>query len=205
LVNIQVLALALIPLLSGGVPQSGGGVAVPLALLGLEKPVSSDYLVGDWKCSDHFFRWGITDKKRVSVRRFKGNALMRLRPDGTVRMVNLFRPNEGRWELSDQGLLIYDPDNPELGSQVLPVRKRQDGKIWLLLPFSAGATGIGLERVSEKEVALLEKKAEEEARKPFVPTLRAKRSRGRKEPKAPEKEEKEQEFYGLDPVSQARP
>ncbi len=205
MVNIQVLALALIPLLSGGVPQSGGGVSEPLALLGLEQPISSDYLVGDWRYSHHFFRWGITDKKRVSVRRFTGNALMRLRPDGTVKMVNLFLPHEGRWELSDQGLLIYDPDNPERGSQVLPVRKGRDGKIWLLLPFSGGATGIGLERVPERDVALLEKKAEKEARQPFVPTLRKKRSGLKNAKKAPEKEEKEQEFYGLDPVSQEQP
>lgn len=148
--NIQVLALTLIPLLSGVVPNDVGMPRSPLSLLGIEDSVLSDFMVGTWKCSDDFFRWGVTDRKKARINRFKGKCLMTLRKDGTMRMVNLFRPSEGRWEITEQGLLIYDPKYPERGSQVLPVRKRDENRIWLLLPFAQGSTGIGMIRVTDR-------------------------------------------------------
>ena len=44
---------------------------------------------------------------------------MSLNKDGTMKMVNLFRPQEGRWELSADGVVIFDPRYPERGSQLL--------------------------------------------------------------------------------------
>ena len=73
MLNIQVLALALIPLLSGVVPRDGAMVS-PLALLGIEERISADFMAGTWKSSDEFFRWGITDKEKAKVRQFKGQA-----------------------------------------------------------------------------------------------------------------------------------
>jgi hypothetical protein len=151
--NFQVLALALIPLLSGVVPRDGAMVS-PLALLGIEERISADFMAGTWKSSDEFFRWGITDKEKARVRQFKGHAYMSLNKDGTMKMVNLFRPPEGHWELSADGVVIFDPRYPERGSQLLPVKKRDKDKIWLLLPFAGGAAGIGMVRVPEGEMAL---------------------------------------------------
>jgi hypothetical protein len=151
--NIQVLALALIPLLSGVVPRDGAMVS-PLALLGIEERLTAEFMAGTWKSSDEFFRWGITDKEKAKVRQFKGQAHMSLNKDGTMKMVNLFRPPEGRWELSADGVVIFDPRYPERGSQLLPVKKRDKDRIWLLLPFAGGATGIGMLRVPEGEMAL---------------------------------------------------
>jgi hypothetical protein len=151
--NMQVLALALIPLLSGVVPRDGAMVS-PLALLGIEERISADFIAGTWKSSDEFFRWGITDKDKAKIRSFRGQATMSLNNDGTMKMVNLFRPSEGRWELSADGLVIFDPRYPERGSQLLPVKKRDKDRIWLLLPFAGGATGIGMERVPDGEMAL---------------------------------------------------
>jgi hypothetical protein len=148
--NIQVLALTLIPLLSGVVPNDVGVPRSPLSILSIEDRVVSDFMVGTWKCSDDFFRWGVTDRRKARINRFKGTCLMTLRKDGTMRMVNLFRPPEGRWEVTDQGLLIYDPKYPERGSQVLPVRKRDENRIWLLLPFAQGSSGIGMIRVTDR-------------------------------------------------------
>jgi hypothetical protein len=151
--NFQVLALALIPLLSGVVPRDGAMVS-PLALLGIEEHVSADFMAGTWKSSDEFFRWGITDKERAKVRQFKGQARMSLNRDGTMKMINLFRPKEGRWELSADGVVIFDPRYPERGSQLLPVKKRDKDRIWLLLPFAGGAAGIGMVRVPDGEMDL---------------------------------------------------
>ena len=153
MLNFQVLALALIPLLSGVVPRDGVMVS-PLALLGIEERISADFMAGTWKSSDEFLRWGITDKEKAKVRQFKGQAYMSLNKDGTMKMVNLFRPPEGRWELSADGVVIFDPRYPERGSQLLPVKKRDKDRIWLLLPFAGGAAGIGMVRVPDGEMAL---------------------------------------------------
>ncbi|MGO9569574.1 MAG: hypothetical protein ACLP5H_18745 [Desulfomonilaceae bacterium] len=151
MLNMQVLALALIPLLSGVVPRDGAMVS-PLALLGIEERISADFIAGTWKSSDEFFRWGLTDKEKAKVRQFKGQALMSLHKDGTMKMVNLFRPDQGRWELSADGVVFFDPRYPERGSQLLPVKKRDKDRIWLLLPFAGGATGIGMVRVPDGEM-----------------------------------------------------
>ena len=148
MLNFQVLALALIPLLSGIVPRDGAMVS-PLALLGIEERISADFMAGTWRSSDEFFRWGITDKEKARVRQFKGQAHMSLNRDGTMKMVNLFRPPEGRWELSADGVVIFDPRHPERGSRLLPVKKRDKDRIWLLLPFAGGAAGIGMVRVPD--------------------------------------------------------
>jgi len=153
LLNLQVLALSLIPLFSGAIPASEGVALSPLALLGMGEPISAQFMVGTWKCSDDFFRWGITDKAKAKVRPFKGNAFMSIHPDGTVRMVNLFRPAEARWELSDEGMVIYDPERPQRVSHILPIRKRDQNHIWVLLPFTGGASGIGMVRVLEENVS----------------------------------------------------
>jgi len=164
LLNLQILVLTLIPLFSGVLPTDRGAAVSPATLLGREE-VSSEFIAGVWKYSDEFFRWGVTDKDRARVKPFRGNAFMVLRPDGTMKMVNLFQPKEGRWELTPRGLLIHDPRYPERGSQVLPVRKRGEDRIWVLLPFTGGAAGIGMERVSELE---LERNATEKGtRRPY--------------------------------------
>jgi hypothetical protein len=148
LLNAQVLVLALIPLLSGAVPRDGVMVS-PMSLLGIEEHVTTDFLVGTWKCSDEFFRWGVTDKEKSTVRSFRGQALMTLTTDGEIKMTNLFRPAEGRWELSSDRLIVYDPRFPDRTPQYLPVRKRDKDRIWLLLPFTGGSAGIGMVRVPE--------------------------------------------------------
>lgn len=147
MLSLQILALSLIPLLSGAVPDYPNSIISPLTLLGIGEPMSSDFIVGKWKYSDEFFKWGITDKSKARVKPFKGNAFMSIQGDGKIKMVNLFRPAEGRWELSHQGLLIYDPDHPDRGSRILPIRKRDADRIWVLLPFTGGASGIGMVRV----------------------------------------------------------
>ncbi len=160
MLSAQVLALTLIPLLSGIVPgESAPGVNIP-HLLGVVTPLKKDFLVGTWKYTDHFLRWGITDKKKASILRVDGNAFMSLREDGTMKMVNLFWPPEGRWELCEQGIIFHDPTRPERGSQLIPVRKRDDNRIWLLLPYSGGANGIGMVRVTEKEQAAAANRSE---------------------------------------------
>ena len=150
MLNLQVLALSLIPLFSGAIPASEGVALSPLALLGMGEPISAQFIVGTWKYSDDFFRWGITDKAKAKVKPFKGNAFMSVHPDGTVKMVNFFRPSEGKWELSEEGIVIYDPQRPQRVSHVLPIRKRDQDRIWVLLPFTGGASGIGMVRVSEE-------------------------------------------------------
>lgn len=147
------LALSLIPLFSGAIPASEGVALSPLALLGMGEPISAQFIIGTWKYSDDFFRWGITDKTKAKVKPFKGNAFMSVHPDGTVKMVNLFRPAEGRWELSEEGIVIYDPQRPERVSHILPIRKRDQDRIWVLLPFTGGASGIGMVRVSKENLS----------------------------------------------------
>jgi len=149
--SAQVLALALIPLLSGAVPRDGVMVS-PMSLLGIEEHVSADFMVGTWKCSDEFFKWGVTDKEKSTVKSFPGQALMSLSNNGEIKMTNLFKPTEGRWELSSDGIIIYDPKFPERPPQLLPLRKRDNDRIWILLPFTGGSAGIGMVRVSEESM-----------------------------------------------------
>jgi hypothetical protein len=152
LLNVQILALSLIPLLSGIVPDDRT-IASPAHLLGVEDRVTDQFLIGAWKYSEDFFRWGLADKEKAKIRQFKGNAYMRLDKDGTIKMVNLFRPSEARWELTGEGVLIQDPKYPDRNSQVLPVKKRDKDRIWVMLPFAGGATGIGMVRVSDEELS----------------------------------------------------
>jgi hypothetical protein len=140
------------PLLSGAVPGDGRMPIGALSFLGIGESISSEFLVGNWKYSDEFFKWGITDKERAEVKPSRGRAFMSLKDDGTMKMVNLFRPAEGRWELSDDGIVLFDPRFPGRVAQILPVRKRAQDRIWLLLPFTGGASGIGMKRVPEEEV-----------------------------------------------------
>jgi len=150
--NLQVFILTLMPLLSGAVPGDGRMPIGALSFLGIGASISSEFLVGTWKYSDEFFKWGITDKERAEVKPSRAQAFMSLRSDGTMKMVHLFRPAEGKWELSDEGIVLFDPRYPDRVAQILPVRKRDQDRIWLLLPFTGGATGIGMKRVPEDEM-----------------------------------------------------
>ncbi|MFH1114923.1 MAG: hypothetical protein V1792_13510 [Pseudomonadota bacterium] len=153
MLNIQIFALTLIPLLAGVVPNEAGIPRSPL-IVGVEAAGDmSDFVVGTWRCADDFFRWGVTSRETTRVKRFTGKCLMTLRKDGTMKMENLFRPSEGRWEMTDQGLLLYDGRNPKRAAQLLPVRKRDENRMWVLLPFAHGANGIGMERVTEEPPA----------------------------------------------------
>jgi hypothetical protein len=147
---LQILVLTLAPIFSGVVPGSNGGVDVP-TLVGAYRPPSADFLVGSWRLSEQFMRWGLTDKEKAKIRETHSKAFMELRADGTARMRNLFRPAEGKWEISDRGLVLYDPLHPEFGSQILVVQKRDENRIWVLLPFAGGANAIGLKRVPDHE------------------------------------------------------
>jgi len=151
--NAQVLALTLIPLLSGVVPGGGSPVIDLPTLLGIDRPLAKTFMVGAWKHTDQFMRWGITEKKRAVVENTTAKGYMCLREDGAATMVNLFKPEKGRWDVSGRGIVIYDPDRPERGAQHIPVMKRDQDRIWLLLPFAGGATGIGMVRVAEDAMA----------------------------------------------------
>jgi hypothetical protein len=151
--NLQVLALTLIPLLSGVVPGDGGTIQGATALLGIEQEVSADFLVGTWKCSETFFRWGITDRQKVQTSTYSGTASMSLNKDGTLRTENFLGPAEGRWELTARGIVIHDPKYPERGSKLLTVHKRDKDRIWVFLPFSDGAVGVGMVKLSEEEAS----------------------------------------------------
>ena len=146
MLNIQVFALTLIPLLAGVVPNEPGIPRSPLIDPAQEVRVTSGFMVGTWKCADDFFRWGVTDTKSARVTRFQGTCSMTLREDGTMTMENFFRPSEGRWKMTDEGLVLYDEKHPNRGSQFLPVRRRDENRIWVLLPFSHGSNGIGMVR-----------------------------------------------------------
>jgi hypothetical protein len=159
LLNVQILALSLIPLLSGIVPDDRTIVS-PAHLLGVEDRVTDEFLIGTWKYSEDFFRWGLADKEKAKIKPFKGNAYMRMERDGTIKMVNLFRPSEARWELTGEGILIHDPKYPDRNSQVLPVKKRDKDRIWVMLPFAGGATGIGMVRVPDEELSSTDPKTE---------------------------------------------
>ncbi len=153
MLNIQVLALTLIPLLSGGVPQDGRQIALPLEMLGMSQEVTREFMVGTWRNKDQFTRWGITDRTRATLGPMPGASVMTLKEDGAVEMKNLFVPAAGRWEIGGQGLVIYDPERPETASRLIPIRKRSEDRIWLLVPFAGGATGIGMERVSNANLS----------------------------------------------------
>lgn len=165
MLNLQVFILTLIPLLSGTVPGEKGLPLGALSLLGIGERLSVNFLVGTWKYSDEFFRWGVTDREKAEVRPFRGRAFMSLREDGTVHMVNLFRPTDGRWEPCPEGILLFDPQRPERPPQVLPVRRRDENRIWVLLPFTGGASGIGMKRVSAEEMLKPEKPPRERRKK----------------------------------------
>lgn len=153
MLNAQVLALALIPLLSGVVPRDGAMVS-PMQLLGIEEHVTADFMVGTWKCSDEFFKWGVTDKEKSTVKSLRGQALMSLTREGEIKMTSFFIPAEGRWEVTSEGILILDPRFPDRQPQLLPVRKRDNDKIWILLPFTGGSAGIGMVRVPDANASL---------------------------------------------------
>ena len=123
--------------------------AVPssMGLVGISESVSADFMIGKWKWLDQFSKWGLTDKEKSRVTTSeKQPAGLEINSDGTYTMTNLFRPVKGRWEISEKGLIIYDPIFPERGTQLIPVRKRDENRIWLLLPFSGGSIGIGMIR-----------------------------------------------------------
>jgi hypothetical protein len=161
LLKAQILALLLIPFLSGAAPRDGATVS-PLSLLGIEEYVTSDFIVGQWRYSDEFFRWGVTDRERSRIRPVKGQGSMTLNADGTVKMSNLFKPDEGYWEITPDGIKITDPKLPDHTPQLLPIRKRDADHIWVLLPFTGGAAGIGMARVVEgaAEPAVSDKREE---------------------------------------------
>jgi hypothetical protein len=172
--SAQIFALTLIPLLSGVVPGNGSSAVDLWALLEFDQPVSQQFMVGTWKYSDHFVRWGITDKGKAKIERVRGDSFMTLRQNGTMKMINLFRPSEGRWEMSERGLIFYDPKHPERGSQILEVKKRDENRIWLLLPYAGGANGIGMMRVPEEELLRTIKEVE---RLPKKNTRQSRRAR----------------------------
>jgi hypothetical protein len=152
--NLHIFALALMPLLSGSFPDQGAQADL-LTLLGVQPAVSREFMVGYWKSSDHFYRWGITDKRKATVRKLNGNALMAIRADGTMKMIRLFQPAEGRWEMTEEGIRFHDPDHPERGTQTFGIRKRDENRIWMLLPFAGGATGIGMVRIDQEQYDIL--------------------------------------------------
>jgi hypothetical protein len=183
--NIQIFALTLVPLLAGAVTTDGKALIAPMAVLGIEESVSADFLVGTWQYSEEFFRWGITDTKRAQVRTSRGRGLMTLNRDGTIEMEHLFRPAKGKWELNDRGLLIYDPRFPERGTQLLQIRKRDKDHMWVLLPFSGGATGIGLARVIDRsEIRREMKERDRSERSPVRSRSKQRQPREEAQPRA---------------------
>lgn len=129
-------------------PMSSTGLEPP-ALVGIHEAVSAEFMVGEWRYADQFERWGITDKEKSRVSNVRSDAMMELRADGTMKMSNFFRPSEGAWEMTENGLVIHDPKRPERGSQTIPVKKRDENSIWLLLPFTGGSAGVGMKRSTE--------------------------------------------------------
>jgi hypothetical protein len=132
----------------------------PLTLLGIEEPVDRPFLVGTWKCTKHFVKWGRLDRKRAKVTDYSGRSYMSLHEDGSVRMLNLFQPERGRWDLTERGIVLYDPTHPNRVSKLIPVRKRNEDFVWLILPFAGGANGIGMVRVSSDDYEDEDKKTD---------------------------------------------
>lgn len=164
MLTIQIMALSLIPLLSGIVPDDRT-ISSPAHLLGVEGQVSEEFLIGTWKYSEDFFRWGLADKDKAKIRPFRGNAYMRVERGGVIKMINLFKPSEANWELSQEGILIRDPKYPDRSSQILPIKKRDKDRIWVMLPFAAGSTGIGMVRVPDDEISSSEHYVEKTSQK----------------------------------------
>lgn len=163
MLNIQILVLSLIPLLSGIVPDDRSALS-STALLGMEDSVSEQFLVGTWKYSEDLFRWGLADKEKARIKPSRTQAFMRLREDGTIHMVNFFRPTNGHWHLTPEGIAISGPGFPDR-FQILPVRKRDKDRIWLLLPFASGSIGIGMLRIPDEDLSILEKKIRSDTRR----------------------------------------
>ncbi len=147
MLDLQILIITLMPLFSGVTPQEVAGSSPAVNLVGVCEPVSADFMIGRWKWLDQFSKWGVTDKEksRVTVTD-RPKAVLDINRDGTFSMSHLFKPSKGRWEISPKGLLIYDPVASDRAAQLIPVRKRDKNRIWLLLPFAQGAVGIGMER-----------------------------------------------------------
>ena len=154
MLELQILFLTLIPVFSGIVPQDGLSRTSPSPLFGIADPVSAEFLHGVWQTSDEFFKWGVTDREKATLRPFGKSGCVKFNEDGTMRMVNLFQPSEGRWEIIEGGLAIKDPRYPEMPKRVVPIRKRDDNRMWMLIPFSGGAIGIGLERTNREDIPL---------------------------------------------------
>jgi hypothetical protein len=149
--DLQVLFLTLIPVFSGIVPHDGLTSITPSALFGVSEPLTKEFLTGTWKTSEEFFKWGITDRDKATLRPFRKAGYVSFNRDGTLKMANLFQPAEGRWEIRDTGLVLTDPRYPQATERVVPLRKRDNDRIWLLLPFSGGAIGVGMVRVSDEQ------------------------------------------------------
>jgi hypothetical protein len=120
--------------------------------LGIDERFSAAFLVGTWKCTDDYHRWGVGDRGEAHTGPYTGNSLMTLNADGTVEMINFFVPERGRWKLTEQGLVLDDPASLKRQSQAIAVRKRGKDRIWLMLPFAGGAVGLGMSRVPEADV-----------------------------------------------------
>jgi hypothetical protein len=178
LLNLKILALTLIPIFSAGAPKDGVGIMAPLELVGVHGKISEEFLVGSWRHTHDFFRWGATDRRRAQIKRFPGYALMRLEADGDIEMYNLFKPSKGKWKLTDKGLMIHDPAFPERGSHTLPIRKKSKDRIWVMLPFTEGASGVGLTRVSEKRARWIIGRAQRDRDKTYyVPPKKDKKKK----------------------------
>ncbi len=174
--ELQILFLTLIPVLSGIVPQDGMSAVAPTALFGVAEPVTAEFIQGTWKTADEFFRWGITDREKATTRAFPKTGFVKFSDDGTVRMVNLFQPTDGQWEIGQQGLVIRDPRYPEAPVRVIPIRKRDENRIWMLIPFSGGAIGIGLERTDLEDIPFeqVQQNTKKNVQSQRVPISRAK-------------------------------
>lgn len=176
MLELQILFLTLIPVFSGIVPHDSLSGLSPSALFGVAETVTADFLQGTWQTSDEFFKWGVTDRQKATLRSFRETGFVRFNKDGTVHMVNLFQPNEGRWEVTEKGLILKDPRYPEAPPRVVPVRKRDENRMWLLMPFSGGAIGIGLVRTPGEDIPFeeLQKKAPKRAEPRRSPPPRVK-------------------------------
>jgi len=165
LLDLQVLFLTLIPVFSGIVPHDGLTSMLPGALFGISETLTEEFLTGTWKTSEEFFKWGITDREKSTLRPVRRAGYVSFYKDGSLKMANLFQPAEGRWELRETGLVLTDPRYPQSTERLVPVRKRDNDRIWLLLPFSGGAIGVGMERVPEDEFQAVEHAAKKNFKK----------------------------------------
>lgn|GEM_PF-1727311 len=156
MLELQILFLTLIPVFSGIVPQDGLSGVSPSALLGIAEPVTAEFIQGTWQTSDEFFKWGVTDREKATLRPFRKTGFVKFNKDGTMRMVNFFQPSDGQWEITNKGLILKDPRYPEAPQRLVPIRKRDDNRIWMLIPFSRGAIGIGLERTNREDIPIEE-------------------------------------------------